>query len=221
MSKKKRTADDRWQKWLADLDDEFRHEIVLNESDRGAVLVAAAFIEEALEHLLRQVFTVKSCNASSDKFPSQLDKLLRPGIDAPLGSFAARISACFALGIIDIDYFNALEALRSLRNNYAHRRTDGSRPQLSEESVQIIHRSVTGPGLWDLRFVGLLPDGVDFDSTIAIAGVPRIAFALAVWIMLRSIIVETEWWKTNGTPSTPIRSSPKFEGPTYRGHQVN
>lgn len=221
MSKKKKTADDRWQQWSADLDDEFRYEIVLNESDRGAVLVAAAFIEEALEHLLRQVLTVKSCNASNDHFAAQLDRLVGPSIEAPLGSFAARITACFVLGVIDIDYFNALEALRTLRNHYAHRRIDGARPKLSHDSVMRIHQSILSPGVWDIRFIGLLPADVDFDSTLAAVGLPRIAFAVAIWIMLRSIRLETAWWKTNGKPSTPIRSIPKFEGSTFREHRVS
>lgn len=220
MSKKKKTADERWVRWLADLADEFRHEVLLNESDRGAVLVAAAFVEEALEHLLRQVLTVKSPNASNDRLPRQLDKLLSPGMEAPLGSFSARTSACFVLGIVDDSYFNALESLRTLRNDFAHRSKDGSRPKLDEDSVKVIHRSVTGPGIWDLRFIGLLPDDLDFNSTITMAGLPRIAFAMAVWIMLRCIIAETEWWKTNGTPSTPIRSIPKFDGPTYSGQEM-
>jgi len=124
MAKKKRTPDDRWQQWLADLDDEFRNEILLNESDRGAVLIATAFIEEALEHLLRQVFAVKSRNSSSDKFAAQLNKLVKPGIDAPLGSFAARISTCFVLGIIDTDYFKAPEATTGDRKTSAETRCE-------------------------------------------------------------------------------------------------
>ena len=217
MTKKKKTAEDRWQQWSADLDDEFRYEIVLNESDRGAVLVAAAFIDEALEHLLRQILTAKSTNAADDNFTAQLNRLVKPGIDAPLGSFAARISACFVLGVIDIDYFRAMEALRSLRNHYAHRSTTGSRPQLTQDSVQTIYQRIISPGLWDIRFIGLLPADVDFDSTVAAVGLPRIAFAVAIWIMLRSIRHETEWWKTEGGPSTPIRSIRKFQGPTFQG----
>lgn len=212
---KKRTPDDRRQKWLEDLNDEFRYEVVLNESDRGAVLVASAFIEEALEHLLRQIFTVKSCNTSNDKFPMHLNRLLKPGIDAPLGSFSARITTAFVLGTIDVDYLNALEALRNLRNSYAHRKPDGTRPKLTTEAIKEIYTAVIRPGIWDIRYVGLLPDDVDFDSTVAAAGLPRVTFALAVWMLLRSIIDETNWWRDNATAATPIRSVPKFSGPTF------
>jgi len=213
---KKRTPGDRRQKWLEELNDEFRYEVVLNESDRGAVLVASAFIEEALEHLLRQVLTVKSCNTSNDKFPMHLNLLLKPGIDAPLGSFSARITTAFVLGTIDVDYLKALEALRNLRNSYAHRKADGTRPKLTTEAIKDIYTAVIGPGIWDIRYVGLLPDDVDFDSTVATAGVPRVTFALAVWMLLRSIIDETNWWRDNATAATPIRSVPKFSGPTFR-----
>lgn len=215
MAKKKQTADDRRRRWLEELNDEFRYEIVLNESDRGAVLVASAFVEEALEHLLRQVLTVKSCNASNDKFASQLNRLLKPGLDAPLGSFSARITTAFVLGIIDADYFAALETLRDLRNSYAHRKVDGTRPQLTIRAIKNLSK-VIGPGLWDVRYVGLLPSDVDFDSTVATVGSTRIAFALAVWMLLRTLIDESNWWKHNATAETPLRGVPKFSGPTFR-----
>jgi hypothetical protein len=216
MTKKKQTPDVRRQQWLEDLNDEFRYEIVLNESDRGAVLVGSAFVEEALEHLLRQVLIVKSCNGSSDKFPAQLHRLLKPGIEAPLGSFSARITAAFVIGVIDARYLTALDALRELRNSYAHRKAGGRRPQLTLDSIKDIHLAVIGPGVWDIRYVGLLPDDVDFDSTVATVGLPRVAFALAVWMLLRTIIDETNWWKTQGKAETPIRSVPKFGGPSFR-----
>ncbi|MAX36746.1 MAG: hypothetical protein CME33_09305 [Gimesia sp.] len=216
MSKNKRTPDDRRQQWLEDLNEEFRYEIVLNESDRGAVLVASAFVEEALEHLLRQVFTVKSCNTSDEKFASQLNHLTRPGIDAPLGSFSSRITLAYVLGIIDVDYLTALEAFRNLRNSYAHRKANGTRPKLSAEAVMDIRSNVIGPGIWDIRYVGLLTIDVDFDSTVAIVGMFRISFALSVWMLLRTIIDETNWWKHSANAQTPIRSVPKFSGPTFR-----
>jgi hypothetical protein len=216
MAKKKQTLDKRKQEWLKDLNDEFRYEVVLNESDRGAVLVASAFIEEALEYLLRHVFTVKSCNGSNDKFPEHLNRLLESGTVAPLGSFASRITIAFVLGMIDVDFLKALEALRKLRNSYAHRKADGTRPKLTTEAIKNIYTVVISPGLWDIRYVGLLPDDVDFDSTVATAGVPRVTFALSVWILLRSIIDETNWWRDNANATTPIRSVPKFSGPTYR-----
>lgn len=217
MSKRKRTPDDRKQEWLKDLNDEFRYEVVLNESDRGAVLLASAFIEEALEYLLRQVFTVISCNASNDNFSAHLDRLLKSGVDAPLGSFSSRITVAFVLGMIDGDCFKALEALRNLRNSYAHRKADGTRPKLTTEAIKDIYTAVIGPGVWDIRYVGLLPDDVDFDSTVATVGLPRVTFALAVWVVLRSIIDETNWWRDNATAASSIRSVPMFSGPTFRG----
>ena len=217
MAKEKRTPDDRKQEWLKDLNEEFRYDVVLNESDRGAVLVASAFVEEALEHLFRQIFTVKSCNASKEKFPKYLNSLLKSGIDAPLGSFSSRIATAFVLGMIDVDCLKAMEALRNLRNSYAHRKADGTRPKLTKDAIKDIYTPVIGPGIWDIRYVGLLPNDVDFDSTVATVGLPRVTFALAVWMLLRSIIDETNWWRDNATAATPIRSVPKFSGPTFRG----
>lgn len=213
---KQPTPDDRRQKWLADLNDNFRYEVVLNESDRGAVLIASAFIEEALEHFLRQVLTIKSCNNSNNRFQIYLNRLLKPGLEAPLGSFSARVTIAFVLGTIDVDYLKALDALRDLRNSYAHRKPGGKRPELTTEAIKDIHTAVIGPGIWDLRYVGLLPADMDFDSTVASVGVTRVTFALAVWMLLRSIIEETNWWKNNASAATPIRSVPKYSGPAFR-----
>jgi hypothetical protein len=112
--------------------------------------------------------------------------------------------------------FSAMEALRNLRNSYAHRKADGIRPKLTAEAIKDIYTKIIDAGIWDIRFVGLLPDDVDFDSTAATVGVARLTFALAVWMLLRSIIEETNWWRENATAATPIRSMPKFSGPAFR-----
>ena len=41
-------------------------------------------------------------------------------------------------------------------------------------------------------------------------------FGLAVWMLLRTIIDETNWWQYNATADTAIRSVPKFSGSTFR-----
>jgi hypothetical protein len=74
---------------------------------------------------------------------------------------------------------------------------------------------VIGPGIWTIRSVGLLPNDVDFDSTVATVCVPRVTFALAVWMLLRSMIDETNWWRGNATAATPIRSVTQVFGPTF------
>src|SRR6266849_3495641 len=72
-----------------------------HESDRGCVLMAGALIDGALERLLRSVCRV---DAQASK---AVDALL-VGPFAPLGSFASRAQAAFALGLIRSETFQVV-----------------------------------------------------------------------------------------------------------------
>ncbi len=79
------------------------------ESDRAAVILGAAKLEEALYQLLCATF-----------LPAQgkKDELLEA--DAPLGTFASRIEVAFRLGLIDSEFSRALNLIRKIRNSFAH-----------------------------------------------------------------------------------------------------
>jgi hypothetical protein len=82
---------------------------MMRERGRGLVLVGAARLDLALEHLLKAVMA-----PSSD--PD--DKLFTP--DRSLGSYGAKISLAARLGLIEPSIEQALHAIRSVRNDYAH-----------------------------------------------------------------------------------------------------
>lgn len=82
------------------------------ESARGAVLIACSFIDNQLESTLRAF--LRNGKAS--------EKLLT-GFNAPLGSFSARITAAFALGLITDREHAECERLRKVRNEFAHKVT--------------------------------------------------------------------------------------------------
>jgi DNA-binding MltR family transcriptional regulator len=79
------------------------------ESDRGAALLGAAFLDESLEAMLRMFFVDDS---------SLADELL--GTDRPLGSFSARIRTAYAIGLLGREMYADLETVRSIRNDFAH-----------------------------------------------------------------------------------------------------
>ena len=82
----------------------------LREHDeRGLVLCLAAFAEEALGRLLTAFL-----------LPVTTTKDLLIGFNAPLGTFSARIKACYSLGLINQEQFRDLEYLRKIRNEFAH-----------------------------------------------------------------------------------------------------
>jgi hypothetical protein len=88
-------------------------ETIRCESDRGCVLVAAAFLDEALELLLR------SRMSSDPRIVKTSMKPLFTGI-GPLKSFWAKTELCRALGVIPEPEYSDLMRIRDLRNHFAH-----------------------------------------------------------------------------------------------------
>ena len=82
---------------------------VNRDSERIAVLVAAAHLSELLRRLI-QGYLIDN-GGTKDLFS---------GPTAALSSFSARASAAFALGLISPDEFRCLTLVRRIRNAFAH-----------------------------------------------------------------------------------------------------
>jgi mannitol operon repressor len=80
------------------------------ESDRGAALVGAALLDARLERLLL-----------AHMLPGKAATNLIRGRNAPLGTFSARISMCYVLGLITSAEKHDLNLIREIRNEFAHR----------------------------------------------------------------------------------------------------
>ena len=83
------------------------------ELDRGCVLIAAEFISDALEWMLRAKFEKEGLGAGDQ------DELLTDRY-APISDFSLRAKLGWAFGLIDPGLFSALEAIRRIRNLCAH-----------------------------------------------------------------------------------------------------
>jgi len=80
------------------------------ETERGAALAAAAFLDSLLERTLLAFI-----------IPNNSKLALTSGFNAPLGSLSARNVACHALGLIsDIEYKEG-DLIRKVRNEFAHK----------------------------------------------------------------------------------------------------
>lgn len=86
---------------------------IKGESDRGCVLVAAAFLDEALELLLRS-----RMSTDSQVLKSSIEPLFT-GI-GPLKSFWAKTELCRALRLVPDYEYADLTRIRNLRNHFAH-----------------------------------------------------------------------------------------------------
>ena len=82
------------------------------ETDRGAALSAASFSEELLESIL---------HAFLAEVPATGE--LISGFAAPIGTLSAKIKLSFALGLLDCDLYQGLDAARKIRNAFAHQWT--------------------------------------------------------------------------------------------------
>ena len=84
-------------------------ELLRQESDRGCVLISTGFLEQQLRDILFG-FMQEVKEASN----------LLDGANAPLGTFSARITACYTLALIAENEHHDLNQLRRIRNAFAH-----------------------------------------------------------------------------------------------------
>jgi len=108
MAKKKHNFDE-----LCAIRDQLYTEVD-KESDRGLALVAADYLSNLLEALLRQVF-VDDGTANTKEV---LDDLFRES--GALGSFDIKIRLAYLMGLIGRDTYHALGLIREIRNIAAH-----------------------------------------------------------------------------------------------------
>jgi DNA-binding MltR family transcriptional regulator len=82
---------------------------LMEESDRGAALVGAAYLDE----MLIRLFRVKM------RLTKKLDKELLEGF-GPLSTMSSRTKIAYCLGWIGVETFRDLNLLRDIRNDFAH-----------------------------------------------------------------------------------------------------
>jgi DNA-binding MltR family transcriptional regulator len=85
---------------------------LVEESDRGCVLVGAAILEKRLEDIFRHVF---DHNGIARKFQDALFDA-----NGPLGTFSSKIKLAYSLGLIARTTYKDLDTVRRIRNDFAH-----------------------------------------------------------------------------------------------------
>ena len=85
---------------------------IVEESDRGCVLVGAAILENRLEELFRQIFEKR-------KVPKKLQASLFDS-NGPLSTFSAKIKLAYSFGLIGAPLYEDLDNIRRIRNEFAH-----------------------------------------------------------------------------------------------------
>lgn len=119
------------------------------ESDRGAVLICASYVEELLQEILRGFFLAQS----------ETDKLLE-GFNAPLGSLSARNTASYCCGLISEREFKEVNTLRKIRNEFAHNKT----ASFENQSIADLCRNLT----FSIPGIEVLPKGRFTSAAVAL-----------------------------------------------------
>jgi DNA-binding MltR family transcriptional regulator len=83
------------------------------ESDRGAAIIAATFLDAQLRELLSR-FLIDERKVVDDLLGT--DEMA----DRPLSSFSSRIKAAYCMGLISQSMYYDLEKIRRIRNKFAH-----------------------------------------------------------------------------------------------------
>lgn len=113
---------------------------MLEERGRGAVLVGVARVDAALEHLLQAVMAPAT---------NKKDGLFLP--DRPLGSLGAKVALAIRLGLIDPPIERALNALRKLRNDFAHSTETASLDDPAHRArLQEVYEDARANPLWGI-----------------------------------------------------------------------
>jgi hypothetical protein len=116
-----------------------------SESDRGCMLLCAAFLDRGLEKLLRVNF-----EKSSDATQKEIDSILIRYPEAALGNLTMRARYAHAQGLIDRETSEAIREFANKRNSYAHQ---DSPPPLGTAIGEGILRKMPKKYREDERFV--------------------------------------------------------------------
>ncbi|QBF27438.1 hypothetical protein EXN22_17750 [Pseudomonas tructae] len=83
-------------------------ESLINESDRGTIVLATAWLDESLTKVLTKYM----------RPAGKTDDLLNPG--KPIGDFGTKIMLAERLGLVAPNLLKSLNRCRKLRNDFAH-----------------------------------------------------------------------------------------------------
>lgn len=97
------------------------YQMLCQETDRGLVIVASAYLEDALEELLRAKLELE-CQTPKPNEKTKLLNTLLKSPESPILNFSIRTKLAWALGLIDEKQKNVLDKFRELRNKFAHLR---------------------------------------------------------------------------------------------------
>ncbi len=86
------------------------------QTDRGVVIIGGSYVENSLEHFLKEAWRKETDGANEKK---ALSEAFNPS--GPLGSFKVKIQVAFLSRLIGRKAFTNLDNIKEIRNAFAHR----------------------------------------------------------------------------------------------------
>ncbi|MCG5526513.1 hypothetical protein LRB11_16540 [Ectothiorhodospira haloalkaliphila] len=109
---------------------------IIEESDRGAVLLAASQIDEQLKQLFETILPDETSNRRKKEIFN---------LTGPFGSFSAKLDVAYVCRLLPATLIKAIHRFRMLRNDVAH---EALRFRLKDHKAQIYEIfSLVGPGV--------------------------------------------------------------------------
>jgi hypothetical protein len=88
--------------------------LINDESDRGAIIMAATNVEDMLEYEI--LHRLPALHADETARKNMFEQ------DGPISTFTRKIGMAYAMGIIDKEYRKRIDLVREIRNTAAHSR---------------------------------------------------------------------------------------------------
>lgn len=103
-------------------------EKLLTESNRGAIMIGTAYVDDHLTNFLKEVLPKGKSTGYKNKL------FAYPGA---LSSFSAKIELAYAFRLIDENLYTRLNALRKIRNDAAHSSSDFSLKNIQDRMLEV------------------------------------------------------------------------------------
>ncbi len=203
MAKAKRRSTDELSSFI----EEFKR-----QTDRGAAIVAAAALDDALAHAI-QTRLVEISNRQTENLFGRM---------RPLSSFSAKIELGAALGLYDQNLRKTLNMIRDVRNHFAHHigQTSFSDPRVaklvaSAKPPMVPKGTATRP-IFDLGFyiAFMLLRAIATQPSIRLKGIGETHPQIFVNLALAVKSYAAGWASGNTTPQTPPETAQPGQKPS-------
>ena len=163
------------------------------QTDRGAALIAGAYLEQRL---------VLALKARMNRNEAVENELFRTS--GPLGTFSAKISLALLMGIIDANTHRILKTIKEIRNDFAH-----NAEPLTFESQRI--RALSNNINISAHIQLATPNGQTLDFNFKPDGKPKTAFLNAIKLVLLALDMELKMLppRVPAAPALPPLKQPQ------------